>query len=335
VDLFPLSERCPSEDLTTQVRGTRRTARHTLPPASLTPPSPTQVTEEDLYNITLGDLVDVAVVGHGSSGVVYKVKLKHADRVLVKKVIPFDARCDETRKRVCMELRTLYGAGSPYVVKYYQSFLANGAITIVMEYLDGGSLADVLKRVPRLPEPHLAEVARQVLAGLQYLHRDLMVMHRDIKPSNLLVSSKGELKISDFGVSGQLSSSVSECQSWVGTVTYFSPERIRGGTYTADSDVWALGLSLVECALGRYPYPPPGEERGQMAFFDLLSYVVEEPAPQLPAEQFSAELRDFVGRCLCKEPSGRPSVEELIGHPWLAQHPRVNLAELLRGSSNR
>ncbi len=82
------------------------------------------------------------------------------------------------------------------------------------------------------------------------------------QPSNLLLTSKGDLKISDFGVSGQLTSSVSNCLSWVGTVTYMSPERIRGDEYSYDSDVWSMGLTLVECALGRYPYPPAGEEEG-------------------------------------------------------------------------
>lgn len=88
------------------------------------------------------------------------------------------------------------------------------------------------------------------------------VVHRDIKPSNLLLNGAGEVKISDFGVSGQLASSVSNCLSWVGTVTYMSPERIKGDSYSFDSDLWSLGLTLLECALGRFPYPPPGEPCG-------------------------------------------------------------------------
>ncbi len=88
------------------------------------------------------------------------------------------------------------------------------------------------------------------------------VVHRDIKPSNLLLNGAGEVKISDFGVSGQLASSVSNCLSWVGTVTYMSPERIKGDSYSFDSDLWSLGLTLLECALGRFPYPPPGEPVG-------------------------------------------------------------------------
>ena len=91
--------------------------------------------------------------------------------------------------------------------------------------------------------------ASQVLKGLAYLHKE-HIIHRDIKPSNLLINRAGELKIADFGVSGKLANSVADCASWVGTVTYMSPERIQGQRYTVDCDIWSLGLSLVECAEG-------------------------------------------------------------------------------------
>ena len=114
----------------------------------------------------------------------------------------------------------------------------------------------------------IAEIGRQACDGLHYAHQatdergvHLGLVHRDVKPSNLLVDRRGRVKISDFGVSGQLANSVTKCNSWVGTVTYMSPERISGLGYGFDSDVWSLGLSLLECALGRFPYPPcePGE----------------------------------------------------------------------------
>lgn len=100
-------------------------------------------------------------------------------------------------------------------------------------------------------------------------------MHRDIKPSNLLLNSKGDVRISDFGVSGQLSNSCSKCLSWVGTVTYMSPERIRGDCYAFNTDVWSLGLVLLECAVGRFPYPPPGEAITTLGFWELLEYIGE------------------------------------------------------------
>jgi mitogen-activated protein kinase kinase 1 len=122
-----------------------------------------------------------------------------------------------------------------------------------------------------------------MLLGLSFLHDTARICHRDVKPSNLLLSSSGQLKISDFGTSSQLSNSMSRCLSWVGTVTYMSPERIRGDSYGFNTDVWSLGLLVLECAVGRYPYPPqqPGEGGAaaaappKLGFWELLEYIGE------------------------------------------------------------
>lgn len=122
-----------------------------------------------------------------------------------------------------------------------------------------------------------------MLLGLSFLHDTARICHRDVKPSNLLLSSSGQLKISDFGTSSQLSNSMSRCLSWVGTVTYMSPERIRGDSYGFNTDVWSLGLLVLECAVGRYPYPPqqPGEggpaaaAPPKLGFWELLEYIGE------------------------------------------------------------
>lgn len=161
---------------------------------------------------SLADLDDLGVIGQGSSGLAKKVRNRLDNRLLVLKVIQFDVSSETIRKQVTTELRTLHGASHRNVVKYHHAFFAEGAVTIVMEYMDGGSLADVLKQAKQgLPERFIAEIARQILSGLWYLHRELHVVHRDIKPSNLLLNRRGDLKISDFGVSGQLTSSVSNC----------------------------------------------------------------------------------------------------------------------------
>lgn len=97
-----------------------------------------------------------------------------------------------------------------------------------------------------------------MLKGLEYLHKTTKIIHRDIKPSNLLINSQGEVKIADFGVSGKIDYTLEYKNSWVGTVTYMSPERFGGDRYNHDTDVWSLGLTLIECALGRFPYPEPG-----------------------------------------------------------------------------
>jgi len=98
----------------------------------------------------------------------------------------------------------------------------------------------------------VGKVALAVLEGLTYLYDKHRIIHRDIKPSNILFNSAGEIKICDFGVSGELVNSIAD--TFVGTSTYMSPERIQGAPYTVKSDVWSLGISLIELALGRFPF---------------------------------------------------------------------------------
>jgi len=298
------------------------------------------------FNVAIDDLEQIGVLGCGSSGVVRKVRHKYTGDILALKVIQLNVE-DQVRKQINQELRALYEASSKYVIKYHQAFYDSGAITIVMEYMDGGSLLQVLMEQGKIEEKYLAEISRQVLRGLLYLHKERRILHRDIKPSNLLLNQQGEVKITDFGVSGQLANSVSKCVSWVGTITYMSPERISGEKYGYDSDVWSLGLSLVECALGRFPYPPidnnqeaastaaasSGGGSGQMklSFWDLLHYIVENPPPQLP-DTFSPEFRDFISKCLQKEPEKRGKLADLLEHPFITKKygEDINVSDLIQ-----
>lgn len=121
------------------------------------------------------------------------------------------------------------------------------------------------------------------------------------------------------------------CTSWVGTVSYMSPERIRGEPYKSDTDIWSLGLSLMEGAVGRFPYAPrdgPSANGGAMGFWDVLDRIVEREVPTLPPGRYSAEFEDFLGRCLQKDGASRASAQELLRHPWLAMHLGVQMVDV-------
>jgi serine/threonine protein kinase len=138
--------------------------------------------------------------------------------------------------------------------------LRDGTVNIALEYMDAGSLASILKKVGKIPENFLGMIAFQILSGFNYLHKTKKVTHRDIKPSNILVNTNGVVKIADFGVSGTVENTVDCMTSWVGTVTYMSPERIKGESYYSDTDIWSLGLLMVECVTGRFPYPDKDDQ---------------------------------------------------------------------------
>ncbi|KAK9862804.1 hypothetical protein WJX84_005262 [Apatococcus fuscideae] len=146
------------------------------------------------------------------------------------------------------------------------------------------------------------------------------------------MNSAGRLKIADFGVSGQLANSVSKCQTWVGTVTYMSPERIKGDAYGFASDSWSLGLSLLEFALGHFPYASPGVAQGVgLSFWELMDFIVAESPPQLSPGEWSPEFCHFLNCCLQKDPRLRWSASQLLQHSWLleAQHSCTDLADLV------
>ena len=154
-----------------------------------------------------------------------------------------------------------------------------------------------------------------MLGGLKYLYLAHRIMHRDIKPSNVLVNSRGQIKLCDFGVSSELVNSVAD--TFVGTGTYMAPERIQGSPYTVKSDVWSVGLTLMELAIGKFPFSVENDEEeedaaGPQGILDLLQQIVLEPAPKLPkSEAFPQILEDVISKCLMKNPEERPTPQEL------------------------
>lgn len=166
--------------------------------------------------------------------------------------------------QIIMELDVLHRCISPFIIDFYGAFFQEGAVYICMEYMDGGSI-DKLYR-DGVPEGVLRKITYATVMGLKTLKDDHNIIHRDVKPTNILVNSRGEIKLCDFGVSGNLVAS--KAKTNIGCQSYMAPERIATGgvqaalggsapgTYSVQSDIWSLGLSILECAMGCYPYPP-------------------------------------------------------------------------------
>ena len=157
-----------------------------------------------------------------------------------------------------------------------------------------------------------------------YLYEAHRIMHRDIKPSNVLVNSRGMIKLCDFGVATETVNSVAD--TFVGTSTYMAPERIQGSPYTIKSDVWSVGLTVMELAIGRFPFDSSESAAGDrvsagpMGILDLLQAIVHEPAPKLPkSEAFPPILEDFVAKCLLKSNDERPTPRQLYDNDPFVQ----------------
>ncbi|XP_020252666.1 mitogen-activated protein kinase kinase 1 isoform X2 [Asparagus officinalis] len=264
----------------------------------------------------LEDLETIKVIGKGSGGVVQLVQHKWTGSLFALKGIQMNIQ-ETVRKQIVQELKINQSSQCPHVVVCYHSFYHNGIISLVLEYMNRGSLVDIIKQVKTILEPYLAVLCKQVLEGLVYLHHERHVIHRDIKPSNLLVNHKGEVKITDFGVSAVLASSMGQRDTFVGTYNYMAPERISGGSYDYKSDIWSLGLVILECAIGRFPYIPTEQEEGFLSFYELLEAIVDQPPPIAPPDQFSPEFCSFISACVQKDPQERMSSLELLSHPFI------------------
>ncbi|XWS17445.1 hypothetical protein CRYUN_Cryun33cG0068400 [Craigia yunnanensis] len=321
-----------ASDLVTSV-WTRTLTRSNLQFHSSSRPSPRPRPAEPLVmpseshndnQLNLKDIDAIKVIGKGNGGVVQLVQHKWTDRFFVLKIIQLNIE-ESARKQLVNMLKINKSFQCPYVVVCYQSFCTNGAISIILEYMDGGSLADFLKKVKSISEPYLAAIFKQVLKGLMYLHHERHIIHRDLKPSNLLLNQKGEVKINDFGVSAILTSSSGRANTFVGTYNYMSPERIIGGSYGITADIWSLGLVLLECATGKFPYSPPEQAEGWTNIFELMEEIVEQPPPCAPSDQFSPEFCSFISACLQKDPKERKSSHELLALPFLNMYDDLDV----------
>ena len=184
---------------------------------------------------------------------------------------------------IIMELDILHRCISPFIVDFYGAFFQEGAVYICMEYMDGGSIDKLYG--DGVPEGVLRKITMSTVMGLKSLKEDHNIIHRDVKPTNILVNTRGQIKICDFGVSGNLVASIAKTN--IGCQSYMAPERISGGgvaqaganpgggTYSVQSDIWSLGLTIIECALGQYPYPP---ETYDNIFSQLSVSAVSTPA---------------------------------------------------------
>lgn len=220
---------------------------------------------------------------------------------------------------ILKELVILHECISPYIIDFYGAFYQEGAVYMCIEYMDGGSIDKLY--TGGIPEYVLRKITYSTVMGLKSLKDEHNIIHRDVKPTNILVNSSGQVKICDFGVSGNLVASIAKTN--IGCQSYMAPERISGGsmtapgtsdgTYSVQSDIWSLGLTIIECAMGRYPYPPEVSS----TIFSQLNAIVEGDPPDLPKEGYSDTAQGFVSSCLHKIPNMRATYAMLLNHPWL------------------
>ncbi|ELU38130.1 ste7-like protein [Rhizoctonia solani AG-1 IA] len=229
----------------------------------------------DKLDLKLEDLEEFRELGAGNGGTVKLVKHLPTQTTMAKKVVFIDAK-PAVRKQILRELQIMHDCHSEHIISFYGAFVSDPHIHICMEYMDKGSLDGIYKKHGAIDIQVVGKIAIAVLeGGTKGSLRSFSCL--DIKPSNILFNSKGEIKICDFGVSGELINSIAD--TFVGTSTYMSPERIQGAQYTVKSDVWSLGISLIELALGHFPFAESSSDDSDLSDLAELDENVSTSNP--------------------------------------------------------
>jgi serine/threonine protein kinase len=215
-------------------------------------------------------------------------------------------------KLLITEISIMKTSHHPNIVDYNDSYIIGDQIWVVMEFMGGGCLTEVLEQFDyiQMTEVQIALVCHETLKALEYIH-SLHRIHRDIKSDNILLGDDGSVKIADFGYAAQLTQKQQKRNTVVGTPYWMAPELIRGYDYGIKVDIWSTGIMVMEMAEGEPPYmdSPP---------LRALFLITTKGIPDLKQpNKWSKEMRDFVSKSLIKEVDDRPDATQLVAHPFL------------------
>ncbi|XP_076034030.1 MAP4K3-like protein hppy isoform X23 [Oratosquilla oratoria] len=266
-------------------------------------------------------------IGSGTYGDVYKAKRLITNEFAAIKVIKLEPGDDFTI--IQQEILMMKDCRHPNIVAYFGSYLRRDKLWICMEYCGGGSLQDIYHITGPLQERQIAYMGRETLRGLEYLHR-MGKMHRDIKGANILLTENGDVKLADFGVSAQITATISKRKSFIGTPYWMAPEVAaveRKGGYNQLCDIWAVGITAIELA----ELQPPMFDLHPMRALFLMSKSGFKPPTLKDKTKWTQNFHNFVKLSLTKNPKKRPTADRLLLHPFVAQDlPRWIAVELLQ-----
>jgi len=273
-------------------------------------PKEETVTIQDL--VVPGDpltlFTEMKKIGEGAAGEIYVTTRIGDTRKIAAKKMTLN---QQNIGLMTSEISIMKNSRHPNIVEYFESYLVRDKLWVMMEYMDGGCLTEILDQYEqvRLSEAQIAYVCACTLRALSFIH-GLHRIHRDIKSDNLLLSMAGDVKLADFGYAAQLTQEKQKRTTIVGTPYWMSPEVIRGQTYDTKADIWSLGIMIMEMLEGEPPYMefPP-----LRALFLVTTKGV--PPPKNPP---SPQLQSFLGLCLEKNPDARGSADQLLAHPFIS-----------------
>ncbi|KAF5094630.1 hypothetical protein D0Z03_002019 [Geotrichum reessii] len=269
-------------------------------------------------------------VGQGASGSVYVARPLQGSisvhrRVAIKQI---DLSTQPRKELIVNEITVMKESQHPNIVNFLEAYLRGSSdLWVVMEYMEGGALTDVIDN-NTLTEEQISTICLETCKGLQHLHRQ-NIIHRDIKSDNMLLDSQGHVKITDFGFCAKLTEHKNKRATMVGTPYWMAPEVVKQKEYGAKVDVWSLGIMAIEMIESEPPYL--NEEP-----LKALYLIATNGTPKLKRpEKLSKEIKSFLSVCLCVDVNYRASTDELVQHEFLKKGCSLqSLASLLAYKAN-